>query len=64
MRSPSSSSQSNATVRACSERLSVDSTQLAESPIISTPPIASSRSSSSRGRGARLAGPSAAAIRR
>ena len=51
-------------VVAPSERLSVASTQLAESPIMPTPPIASRRSSSSRGRGARLLGPSAAAIRR
>ena len=58
-RSPSSSSHSSATVRAPSERLSVASTQLAASPIMPTPPIASRRSSSSRARGARLPGPSA-----
>jgi len=64
IRSPSSSSQTSATVVAPSERLSVPSTQLAASPIIPTPPIASKRSSSSRPRGARLPGPSAAAISR
>ena len=60
----SPSTHSNATVVAVSERLTVPRIQPIASSIIPTPPIASNRSSSSRVRGARLDGPSAAAISR